>query len=158
MDNMMSSLSLPKDFVTPAYLGGHGREMKKFIYNPSNFSDSIRVNYKEISSPGISYPVITYAGGATRRISFEIYLNGRALGVGDDEGAEKVKEWIAHLHAYLPPANGSQFHVPPLIDFSFGWFVKTCVLESMDPIQYQMFTQKLQPLVAIVPVRLIIIQ
>lgn len=146
--------SLPsRNVVTKARLGG-----KEFLYNPNEFTDNIGVEYSDIKAPGMSYPIIGYAGGKTRTIQFTIYLNGRDPRFKNmDEGAEYVKQWIAHLHSYIPPAGGTQFRSPPRLEFAFGWFVKETLLQDMQ-IRYKAFTPNLQPLEAEVDITLIIIQ
>lgn len=140
-----------RNAVTKGRLGG-----RPFIYNPSEFTHEIGVGYSAIESPGISYPYIGYEGGRLHTISFDIYLNGRGLHKGDDEGAEAVMEWIRWLHSFLPPQNnGKQFRKPPDLEFAFGWFVKITKLANYKA-RYTMFTPDLRPLEATISVELIV--
>ena len=133
--------------ITKGTLGG-----KPFLYNPSSFSDSISVNYNEVQTCGMSYPVPVYGGGALRTINFDIYLNDKV-----EPGI--TRSFISHLHNFIPPASkkGYQFKAPKNIIFSFGWFVKECKLQNME-INYTSYTPDLKPIEATVNITLIIIQ
>lgn len=136
-----------RDKITKGTIGG-----KPFLYNPSSFQDSMGVNYTEVQTCGMSYPVPVYNGGQLRTITFDIYLN-------DKVEAGITRSFISHLHNYLPPARktGYQFKAPPSFVFSFGWFVKECRLQKMD-IDYTSYSPDLRPIEATVTVTLIIIQ
>ena len=121
-------------------------------FNPGAFKDSIGVNWTEIAGAGMSYPLKQYAGGKTRNLTFQIFLN-------DIERPGILRQTINFLHGFLPPAakEGYQFVAPPAMLFSFGWFVKPCLLEAME-IEYNYFSPDLQPLMCTVDVALSIIQ
>lgn len=137
----------PKHTVTKGRLGG-----KPFIYNPTSFRDTINVEYSEIKSPGISYPIPQYAGGSLRTIEFTLYFNTK--GVNIDSNA--IRGWINFLNNYLPKAD-SQYSKPKILEFAFGWFVKNTYLKSMHP-EYLAFSHDLQPTEVSIPITLIIIQ
>ncbi len=125
----------------------------EFQYNPEKFLDDIAVEWGEIRGAGMSYPINVYSGGKTRTISFTFYLDG----VDDPLYLRKM---VNNLHSYIPAAKQGgiyQFHSPPPIPFVLGWFVKECLLESMQ-IEYTAFTLDLQPLRATVNATLRIIQ
>lgn len=136
-----------RDKITKGTLGG-----RPFLYNPSSFQDSIAVTYNEVKTCGMSYPVPVYGGGEMRTINFDIYLNDKV-----EPGV--TRKFISHLHGYLPPSRkkGYQFKAPPVLIFSFGWFVKDCRLQSMN-IDYTAFSPDLQPIEATVNVTLLLIQ
>lgn len=137
----------PRTKVTKGRLGS-----LTFQFNPSGFVDNIGVNYNELTSAGISYPILTYGGGQTRTVSFTIYFN-------DKFGSGVTQKSIAILNNYLPPARktGFQFVSPKSIIFAFGWFVKDCLLQSMQ-VEYLAFSPDLRPIEANVSVTLIVIQ
>lgn len=130
-----------------------GRALR-FQYNPELFQDNISVEYREIKSPGISYPMYQYVGGEARSIDFTLYLDNRE----NNSGINKVRETINFLNSFLPVGNrGKQFTAPPQLIFGFGWFVKPCILVAM-PTRYTAFDRSLQPLRAEVDISLKIIQ
>jgi hypothetical protein len=129
-------------------------QVLRFQYNPEQFNDDIGVEYREIKSPGISYPIYQYVGGETRSIEFTLFLDN----MENQGGTNKIRETINYLNTFLPPANMAvRYYPPPEVIFGFGWFVKRCILVAM-PTRYTMFDRKLQPLRAEVDVRLNIIQ
>lgn len=134
---------------------------KEFIYNPTSISETRGALYREINSPGLSYPLVAYSGGQTSKIEFELYLNGRAMIQGeyrtDEEGADFVQEWIDHLTSFLPTP-GTQFRPPPVLEYAFGPRVERTRLESMDPIEYLAFTPNLKPLEVVIPITLIVLK
>lgn len=126
----------------------------RFQYNPESFHDDIAVEYRDIKSPGISYPIYQYVGGEARTVSFTLFLDNRET----RRGANRVRETINFLNSLLPVANrGRQFTAPSRAIFGFGWFVKPCILVAM-PTNYREFDRNLQPLRAEVEVQLKIIQ
>lgn len=135
-----------------ACIVGPGTTFLQFQYNPSSFKDSQGVSYAEISSLGISYPILQYTGGVTRSISFDIYVNG----VAGDGGPDVVYRTRNVLESFLPKP-GNMFNAPPTFLFAFGSFIKECVLESLD-IEYTLFTPQLEPLEATFSVVLKVIQ
>lgn len=143
---------IPRPQVVRGRLGG-----RPFLYNPSSYRESVGAEYQEIRSPGISYPIIAYSGGRVRRIEFSLYINGRGLDQGDDAGADYVMEWIAFLKSFLPQAGQRQFTTPPILEFAFGPTVEQTVLESMEPINYTLFTKDLKPLEVTIPISLIVV-
>lgn len=140
-------MKFTKQKVTKATFGG-----REFLLNPSSFQDSLGTNWNETQGSGMNYPAYVYGGGKKRTISFEIYLND-AIKEGE------TQSFIAFLHSYLPRARskGRQFHSPKTAVFSFGWFVKDVLLESME-IDYRKFSPSLEPIEASVEVTLIILE
>lgn len=136
-----------RDKITKATLGG-----VEFVYNPTEFTDEIGIEYTEVKTCGMSYPVPVYSGGTSRNITFDIYLNDAIK-----EGI--TRKFISHLHRYKPleRKSGYQFKAPPSLIFSFGWFVKECRLTNMT-INYTKFSPELQPIEATVSVTLLILQ
>lgn len=138
----------------------------RFQYNPETFTDNIGVEYREIRSPGITYPLYQYVGGEPRTIEFTLFLDAREksvdpFGSSTDlvKNANKVRETINFLNTFLPGGGGvdDQFVAPPEMIFGFGWFVKRCILVGM-PTRYTMFDSNLQPLRAEVDLKFNIVQ
>lgn len=145
-------LLLPaRDQVSRGLLGG-----KPFLYNPTSFKDTIGVEYVQIKSPGISYPIPQYVGGELRTINFTLYFNYKGQTETGLVGAEYIRLWIAFLNNYLPKAN-SQYNRPKILEFAFGWFVKNTYLQSMNT-DYMGFTYSLQPAEVSIDLSLIILQ
>lgn len=132
-----------RDKITKGTLGG-----KPFLYNPTEFSDSTKITYNEVKTCGMSYPAFVYGGGEARVVSFVLYLN-------DQKEPGITKSYIRHLHSFLPPERkkGYQFKSPKTIMFSFGWYVKECLLEGLDA-NYLAFSPTLEPIEAEVTVTL----
>lgn len=125
----------------------------EFQYNPELFSDNIGVEWSTVKGAGASYPIPVYSGGQLRTIDFTIYIDGV-------EKPGYVRKVVNELHTYIPQAKTGgkyQFQSPKSLIFAFGWFVKECLLQSMQ-IEYNMFTPDLQPLRATIQLTLIIIQ
>jgi hypothetical protein len=137
----------PRHAITKGKLGG-----MSFMYNPTAFTDSHGVNWNELQSVGMSYPVPVYGGGRQRQLTFSIYLSDKV-----EPGI--TKRFIGNLHSYIPPANTPlyQFRSPRTIQFAFGWFVKDCKLADMQ-IEYTKFSPSLEPIEATVMVILNVIQ
>lgn len=157
----------------------------RFQYNPEMFTDNISVEYKEIRSPGITYPLYQYVGGEARSIEFTLFLDAKESkhgfgseamlvprGIGFNNGFiedyapapgmfenNSVREMINFLNTFLPGGMGTddQFLAPPELIFGFGWFVKRVILVAM-PTRYTMFDNNLQPMRAEVDLKLNIIQ
>lgn len=126
----------------------------RFQYNPESFTDDVSVKYRDIESPGISYPIFQYTGGDVRTIEFTLFLDN----VENSGSTNKITSAMSFIDAFLPPANkGRKYSPPPTMTFSFGWFVKDCVLESRQ-VEYTMFDRNLNPLRAEVTLRLRVIQ
>lgn len=126
----------------------------EFQYNPAELNDSWGVDWGELRGAGGSYPVNVYSGGKQRVMTFTMYLDGV-------EKPGSVMQMIRNLNSYVPPAKKGgeyQFKSPPIIPLVFGWFVKDCLLDSVN-VRYTAFTPDLlTPLRAEVQVTLKIIQ
>ena len=138
---------VPRDKITKGTFGG-----KKFLYNPTSFTDTTAITYNEVKTCGMSYPAFVYGGGTARTITFDIYLTDQV-----EKGI--TRSFISHMRTFLPPEKkkGYQFKAPKTVVFSFGWFVKECHLQNMD-VNYTAFSPELQPIEATVTVTLLIIQ
>lgn len=132
--------------ITKGKLGG-----KTFLYNPPEITEDSTVTYNEVKTSGMSYPALVYGGGEVKTISFTIYLN-------DQKKQGATKDFIKHLDSYLPKErkSGYQFKAPKSLKFAFGWYVKTCRLQSMSK-RIIAFSPKLTPIEAEIDVVLAVI-
>lgn len=97
-------------------------EVKAFLYNPSQFSDSRSVNFSEINAPGSSYPRYQYVNTGARTIPLELFLANTSKGT--------VKSFLDFLEKFLP--KGSKFQKPPIMVVAMGTDVRECILTSLD--------------------------
>lgn len=97
-------------------------EVKRFLFNPSDFSDSRSVNFSEISAPGSSYPKFQYVSTGARTFSLTLYLANTTKGT--------VADYLAFLEKFLP--TGSRFSKPPILIFAMGTDVRECLLQTLD--------------------------
>lgn len=97
-------------------------EVKSFLYNPSDFSDSRSVNFSEISSPGSSYPKFQYVSTGARTFTLELYLTDTSKGT--------VADYLTFIEKFLP--TGAKFNKPPILVFAMGTDVRECLLQQLD--------------------------
>lgn len=98
----------------------------KFQFNPENMPYSRSANYTSIESPGMSYPLTQYVGGAVREFSFEVFYFDKPYS-GKIDNARKF------LEALLPPEkNTKKFTKPPTFTMAYGYFVRTYVLTNLQ--------------------------
>lgn len=97
-------------------------EVKRFLYNPSDFSDSRSVNFSEILAPGSSYPKFQYVSTGARTFELVLYLSNTNKGT--------VQEHLTFLEQFLP--RGSRFSKPPILIFAMGTDVRECLLQTLD--------------------------
>lgn len=135
--------------LVKGYLAQYDNPSKRLVfqYNPEMFEDNIEVTYRAISSPGMSWPIYQYIGGEPRYVEFTLFLDHY-----NRTGENQVRKTINFLHSFLPYRK-DRFHAPPELLFSFGWFVKRCILSSLK-VRYTMFDSNLQPIRAEVDIRL----
>lgn len=107
-------------------------EVKKFQYNPSDFTDGQIFNYNILSSPCSDYPKFHYVGTGERTISLSLYVRGTK-----GEPQEYVK-FFEGLKAK------KRFDMPKLIIFAFGIYIKKCIITGIDR-QFTEFDENLYP-------------
>lgn len=112
---------------------------KEVMFNPESFGDSKSASYGTIDAPMQSYPRHVYQGGEASTIK------GLDLFYKSDDPKE-VRDLVIWLQDFLPyQQDGVSVRVPPTLLFSWGdWYVKRCILKSMDT-EYTMFNEDLQP-------------
>ena len=98
----------------------------KFQYNPESFEYSRGATYSEISAPGMSYPSTQYVRGNSRSFPIELFLFDKPYsGVIDTQ--------IAFVEGLLPPeTNSDNYTKPPEVLFTYGNFIKKCVVEELS--------------------------
>lgn len=97
-----------------------------FQFNPESIPYSRSANYTSIESPGMSYPLTQYVGGAVREFSFEVFYF-------DKPYSGKIDRARKFLEKLLPPEkNTDNFTKPPTFTLAYGYFVKTYVLTNLQ--------------------------
>ena len=97
-----------------------------FQFNPESIPYNRGANYTSIDSPGMSYPLTQYVGGNVREFSFEVFYY-------DKPYSGKIKTARQFLEGLLPPEkNTSSFTKPPTFTRAYGYFVRTCVLITLQ--------------------------
>lgn len=97
-----------------------------FQFNPESIPYNRGANYTSIDSPGMSYPLTQYVGGNVREFSFEVFYY-------DKPYSGKIKTARQFLEGLLPPEkNTSSFTKPPTFTLAYGYFVRTCVLITLQ--------------------------
>lgn len=95
-------------------------------FNPETVPYSRSATYATIESPGMAYPLTQFVSGAVREFTFEAFYY-------DKPCSGKIAQARNFLLALLPPeANSSGFTKPPTFKFAYGYFVKNCVLTSLE--------------------------
>jgi hypothetical protein len=109
--------------------------LRNFPFNPTSLAHSRGATYVEFSSPGLSYPIIQYTGGGSRKFPVEIFIY-------DKPYTKMYETWRKFLYEFLPPENNNLgYSRPPTMLFCLGNFVKTCVLEELQESEEE-FTEK----------------
>lgn len=121
-------------------------EVKNFLYNPSEYSDSRAVTFSEISSPGSSYPKFQYVKTGARTMTLELFLSNTKNGT--------VSDYIKFLEKFLP--TGSKFQKPPIMIIAMGSDVRECILTQLDR-NFVDFDSNLNPTTVTVSLSLILL-
>lgn len=97
-----------------------------FLFNPTTLKYGRTATYSEISAPGSSYPITQYVKGDSRVFSLELFLH-------DNPYNGKINIAEEYFKELLPPENNKdRYKKPPMFLFSYGGFIRKCVLEGMD--------------------------
>lgn len=98
----------------------------KAQFNPTSVPYSRSANYATIDSPGMAYPLTQFVSGNVRQFSFDLFFY-------DKPYSGRITTARKFLEALLPPEkNKKSFTKPPTFKFTYGYFVKTLVLEQLD--------------------------
>lgn len=112
---------------TKAYIINNDTNAKfTFQFNPTKVPYDRSVNYSQIDSPGMSYPLTQYTGGEAREFPVELFMY-------DIPYSGKIDSARKFLEDLLPPEyNKGDFKRPPSITFAYGYFVKKCVVKKLS--------------------------
>ncbi len=102
------------------------QEIRKFQFNPENFSYSRGVTYTDSISPGMSYPETQFSHGNAREFEVELFMyDPYCIGI--------IKEYINFLGAFLTiERNLPDYRRPPELLFYYGYFIRRCVMTNLD--------------------------
>ena len=107
-------------------------QIKKFQYNPSDFTDGQIFNYNILSSPCSNYPKFHYVGSGERTFSISLFIRGTK---GEPQN---YLDFFENLRAK------GRFDMPKLVIFAFGNYVKKCIITEIDR-QFTDFNEDLSP-------------
>lgn len=101
-------------------------EIKRFQYNPTTLQYSRSATYTELAAPGMAYPNTQFVRGDQRSFPVELFFY-------DNPCTGYIESYIKFLEGFLPPeVNSSSFKKPPEMTFCCGYFIRKCVIESME--------------------------
>ena len=106
-------------------LNNSTNEKMVFQYVPTKMPYSRSANFATIESPGMSYPLTQYVGGAVREFDLELFYYDYPY-TGAINTARKF------LEALLPPESNAKVFKPPICTLAYGYFVKKVVLEKLE--------------------------
>lgn len=102
------------------------KDYLEFQYNPENFEYSRGATYAEIVAPGMSYPDTQFVRGNARSFPVELFLFDKpCTGV--------IKKYMNFIGSFLTPeTNTKNYTSPPEMLFTYGYFIRRCVLEDLN--------------------------
>ena len=101
--------------------------IKKFQFNPTNFSYARGASYSEITAPGQSYPITHFVAGQIKVFDLKLYFYDR------DKSRGVIKGFIDFFNDLLTPeVNIQGYKRPPDFTFIYGYFIRKCVLDNLD--------------------------
>lgn len=122
-------------------------EKKSFQFNPTTLSYAREASYSEISAPGMAYPDVQFTKGNSRSFSVTLFFY-------DNPDTGVIKNYIKFLEGFLTPEyNEIGYIKPPEMTFCFGYFIRKCVLESLD-ISIDMLNDEGEPTQAVITLSL----
>ncbi len=99
---------------------------KSFQFNPEAFGYSRSTTYSEIISPGMAYPNTQFVHGDARTFSVDLFFY-------DKPWTKVINDYMDFISEFLTPEeNKAGYKKPPEMTFCYGYFIKRCVLESLD--------------------------
>lgn len=102
------------------------QEIRKFQFNPEQFSYSRGVTYTDSISPGMAYPETQFSHGNTREFDIELFMY-------DPYCTGLIKQYMLFLGAFLTPeTNVPEYTRPPEMLFYYGYFIRRCVLTNLN--------------------------
>lgn len=122
-------------------------EKKSFQFNPTYLSYSRDASYSEISAPGMSYPDVQFVKGNSRSFPVTLFFY-------DNPNTGVIKNYIKFLEGFLTPEyNEVGYTKPPEMTFCFGYFIRKCVLESLD-VSIELLNDEGEPVQATITISL----
>lgn len=123
------------------------QEKMEVQYNPSSFAYERGATYQTITSPGISYPSTSFSSGTIRTFPIDLFMYNKPC-------TKLILDYINFLGAFLPPeVMHVGFKRPPQMIFCFGYFIRKCVLNSLN-IDIQETDENGDPTIAILSMSL----
>lgn len=112
-----------------------------FQYNPENLQYSRSINYADIAAPCICYPLTQFTGGSVREFTVELFFYDRPY-------SGLINKKMIEIGRFLTPEyNVKGYKRPPSMTFVMGYFIRKCVLSSLD-INIEMFDEQGNPEIA----------
>ena len=110
-------------------------ESLECLFNPTQLSEKLQVNWSRLAVPGLSHQVLQFQGTGNRQLSgVEFYLDG--FFAAEQPGDVKLLDFRAFLRALtVPPAGteGVPATAPPRVLFIWPSVVTVeCVVASVD--------------------------
>ena len=119
--------------------------VKKFLLNPTTFTESVTANYSSVNGVGGAYPLVEFTGGGVNSIPLEIFLRGTH---------SEVKDWVKWLRGFMPSKSSkTSFAPPPKLKFALGNYSANCVMASLS-VRYTDFDTQARAIEAMVSVTL----
>lgn len=101
-------------------------DKKSFQFNPSSLQYGRSATYSEISSPGMAYPNTQFIRGNYQTFSIELFMYDRPC-------TGKIRSFEKFLNKFLTSQTNSKKNKrPPSMTICMGYFIKKCVMESLD--------------------------
>lgn len=113
---------MPKGAIKAFIKNESTGKVKKFLYNPSEFSDTIEIKFSELGSVGGSYVNYQYVRGDNRQLTLDLWMR--------DSNTSVIKDFKAFIEDFIP-SRTSRFKAPPLMTFCFGTYIKTFIVEGI---------------------------
>ena len=102
------------------------RKKMSFQYNPTTFEYSRGASYTDISAPGMPYPGTQFVKGNVRSFSVPLFFY-------DNPCTGVIEKYMNFLGGFLTPeTNSKNYTKPPEMTFSYGYFIRKCVLEDLN--------------------------
>lgn len=123
-------------------------EKRGFLYNPTDLTYTRSANYAEITSPGLSHPIVQYINGNTTNFNVSLFLY-------DKPYSGLILDWEKFLDHFVPPVYNFRkgYKKPDVMLIQWSSFIEQCVAES---ITYNIteFSKMLEPTVCTVTLSL----
>ncbi|UCH97383.1 MAG: peptidoglycan-binding protein [Candidatus Aminicenantes bacterium] len=110
----------------------------EFTFNPNKYTLSDTNKYQEGNNPGTSSPVIKFGQGQARTLSVELLLDTM---VNEQKDKDDIREIYIEPLQKLMEIDGD-LHAPPPCRVLWGSLDFKGVLESMDNLEYTLFTNQ----------------